>query len=118
MAIAFVRGNLTRDPYFKAGEQTPFAACTIKETYQDKNGETQVGGYHEVVAFGDEAQALALLTEGDALEIKASIRYRADKRFVSEKDKSKNPFAAQFVVMQIISSSHEDSEDEDPFADA
>lgn len=119
MAIAFVRGEITRDPYFKAGDDTAFAACTVKETYTDRTGEERIGGYHDVVAFGDEAQALALLEAGDSIEIKASIRYRADKRYHLENDKKKNPFLAQFVIMEILNSEAggaSEDEDEDPFA--
>lgn len=113
MAIAFIRGTLTRDPYFKAGEETAFAAGTVKETYKDRSGEERIGGYHDVVAFGDEAQAFALYEEGDEIEVKASVRYRADKRFVNVNDETKNPFTAQFVIMTILSK--RESSDEDPF---
>lgn len=117
MAIAFVRGTITRDPYFRVGETTPFAACTVKETYTDKSGKEQLGGYHDVVAFGEEAQALAALGAGSTVEVKASVRYRPDKRFVGRDDESKNPFLAQFVVMEILNSSGASAaeDEEDPF---
>lgn len=117
MAIAFIRGTLTRDPYFTKGDSTSFTAFTIKETYT-KNGEEQLGGYHDVVAFDSLAQELAALNQGDRVELKTSIRYRADKRFVSTKDKEKNPFMAQFVVMELLSKETNSSDDDDPFADA
>ena len=113
MAIAFVRGTITRDPYFKVGEDTAFAACTVKETYKDRGGNEQVGGYHDVIAFGDEAQQLAALPAGSQIEIKASVRYRADKRY--KDDNGKNPFNAQFVIMEVLSSEAAEAE-EDPFA--
>lgn len=117
MAIAFIRGTLARDAYFRNGESTTFTALSIKETYKDKDGEEKLAGYHDVIAFGDTAQRLAILKAGDLLDVKTSIRYRADKRFVSTQDKDKNPFAAQFVVMEINSMSASDgSMDEDPFA--
>lgn len=120
MAIAFLRGTVTRDPYFKAGENTPFAAVSVKETYTDRTGEERIGGYHDVVAFGEDAQSLAILTQGDELEVKASIRYRPDKRFVSTQDSDKNPFTVQFVVMEILSTSGATApaEEDDPFAGA
>ena len=119
MAIAFLRGTVTRDPYFKAGENTAFAACSIKETYIDRSGEEKLGGYHDIVAFGDEAQQLALYTQGDELDVKASIRYRADNRFVHESDPEKNPFTAQFVVMEILSNNASGlDDDDDTFAGA
>lgn len=118
MAIAFLRGTMTRDPYFKAGDNTAFAACSIKETYTDRSGEERLGGYHDIVAFGDDAQQLALYSEGDQLDVKASIRYRADNRFVHINDSDKNPFTAQFVIMEFLSGGPSISEEEDPFAGA
>lgn len=128
MAIAFIRGTVTRDPFFRPGESTPFCALSLKETYTDRSGEERLSGYHDVVAFGDDAQRLALLNAGDELEVKTSVRYRADKRFVSTQDSDKNPFVAQFVVMEILSSNgasnrprtqiEEISEEDDPFAGA
>lgn len=119
MAIAFLRGTMTRDPYFKAGDNTAFAACSIKETYTDRSGEERLGGYHDIVAFGDDAQQLALYSEGDQLDVKASIRYRADNRFVHINDSDKNPFTAQFVVMEFLSGGpSEAADEEDPFAGA
>lgn len=119
MAIAFVKGTVTRDPYFKSGENTPFCALSVKETYVDRTGEERLGGYHDIVAFGEDAQRLAVLSEGDEVEVKASIRYRADKRFVSVRDEDRNPFMVQFVVMEILSETGGAADDEeDPFADA
>ena len=118
MAIAYVSGHLTRDPYFRVGENTPFCGLNLKETYQDRNGEERLGGYHDVVAFGEEAQRLAALSQGDYVEVQATIRYRPDDRFVSKRDNEKNPFAVQFVVREIIKAdAPEVSEEEDPFAD-
>lgn len=120
MAIAFLRGTISREPYFQTGENTAFAACSIKETYKDRTGTERVGGYHDVVAFGDDAQRLALFPVGSELEIKASIRYRADKRYSMDGNSEKNPFVAQFVVMEFLSSSpariESISPEEDPFA--
>jgi hypothetical protein len=119
MAIAFLRGTITREPYFQNGEQTAFAACSIKESYRDRTGEERIGGYHDVIAFGDDAQRLALMTPGTELEVKASIRYRADKRYISTDNPDKNPFLAQFVVMEFLSSKPGNgsvSREEDPFA--
>ncbi|MCA1807712.1 MAG: hypothetical protein LC687_07685 [Actinobacteria bacterium] len=125
MAIAFVRGTLTRDPFVKFPEDssgTAFAACSVKETYTDRKGEERLGGYHDVIAFGEDAQRLALLEGGDELEVKASIRYRADKRFEGTNDRTKNPFTAQFVVMEFLEGTSDGGqapdEDEDPFPDA
>jgi single-stranded DNA-binding protein len=117
MAIAFIRGTLSRDAFFRNGESTPFTALSVKETYKDRDGEEKLAGYHDVVAFGPTAQRLALLKAGDQVDVKANIRYRADKRFQSTIDPDKNPFVAQFVVMEINSMSASDgSMDEDPFA--
>lgn len=118
MAIAFVRGTLTRDPFVSEGGKTLFAACSLKETYKDKSGETKLGGYHDVVAFGDLAQQIGALEQGDELEVKANIRYRPDERFVSKQDEKRNPFQVQFVVMDVISASPGDDEEEDLFPDA
>lgn len=126
MAIAFIRGTVTRDPFYRAGESTPFCALSLKETYKDRSGEERISGYHDVVAFGDDAQRLALLNQGDELEVKTSVRYRADKRFVSTQDPEKNPFVAQFVVMEVLSGGGRpqgnrleiDDSEEDPFAGA
>jgi len=127
MAIAFIRGTVTRDPFFRTGDSTPFCALSLKETYKDRNGEERLSGYHDVVAFGEDAQRLALLNQGDELEVKTSIRYRADKRYVSTQDETKNPFSAQFVVMEVLSSSQGAPEssrlsisdvEDDPFAGA
>lgn len=124
MAIAFIRGKLSRDAFFKApeGDGVAFAACSVKETYVDRTGEERLGGYHDVVAFGEDAQRLGLLEEGDELSVKASIRYRADKRYVSTQDKEKNPFTTQYVVMEFLDGTGEgrlelgeDESDEDPF---
>ncbi|MCA1800616.1 MAG: single-stranded DNA-binding protein [Actinobacteria bacterium] len=118
MAIVFVKGELTRDPYYKVGEKTPFAATSIKETYF-VDGEERLGGYHEIVAFGEEAQRIGILRKGDTLDVKANLRYSPDKRYVSTRDESKNPFMAQLVVMSITSTtSADEDDDEDPFADA
>jgi len=117
MAIAFIRGTITRDPFFKTGENTTFAACTLKETYTDRSGEERLAGYHDVVAFDEDAQKLAVYSQGNELEVKASIRYRADKRFQHEDDPNKNPFNAQFVVMEFLNAPSEEEED-DPFAGA
>ena len=119
MAIAFVKGVVQRTPYFTADKSTPFAALTLKETYIS-NGEEKLGGYHDIVAFGDEAQEIGALQKGDLLDVKCNIRYRADKRFVDPKDNTKNPFAVQFVVMSIQSSSHAEDDgldEEDPFSE-
>jgi len=119
MAIAFLNGHLTRTPFFKEGDSTNFAACTVKETYVDRNGEERVAGYHDVIAFDENAQRLALFDEGDEINLKANIRYRADKRFVNVDNDEKNPFTAQFVLMEVLSSrSQDNNEDEDPFAGA
>ena len=120
MAIAFIRGHLNRDPFVKEpadASGTLFAACSVKETYRDRNGEERLGGYHDVIAFGDEAAELALLEEGDELEVKASIRYRPDRRSVDDNDR--NPFTTQFVVMEFLNSPELDDEvEDDPFAGA
>jgi hypothetical protein len=117
MAIAFIRGTLSRDAYFRNGETTPFTALSVKETYVDKSGQEQLAGYHDVVAFGPIAQRLALLKSGDQIDVKATIRYRADKRFQMTDNPDKNPFVAQFVVMEINSMSASDgSMNDDPFA--
>jgi|OM-RGC.v1.028442255 hypothetical protein len=115
MAIAFIRGTVTREPYFKAGDKTPFAALSLKETYTDREGEERLGGYHDIVAFGEDAQRIAVLNVGDELEVKANIRYRPDKRFVSTQDSERNPFMAQFVVMEVLSTSGAEPEEDDPF---
>jgi len=117
MAIAFIRGTLARDAYFRNGESTTFTALSVKETYKDKDGNEQLAGYHDVVAFGPTAQRLALLKAGDQIDVKTSIRYRADKRFQMPDNADKNPFVAQFVVMEINSMSASDgSMNDDPFA--
>lgn len=119
MAIAFVKGQLTRDPFFREGDKADFAACSLKEVYTDRSGEERLGGYHDVVAFGDNAHLLAALEEGDTLEVKANIRYRPDDRFVHKNDENKNPFVTQFVVIDVQSSSSSaEDEDDDPFAGA
>lgn len=117
MAIAYVSGQLTRDPFFRDGEKTPFCGLNLKETYTDNKGEERLGGYHDVVAFGEQAQELAALEQGDYLEVQATIRYRPDKRFVSTQDSEKNPFAVQFVVRQILKSeaAGETGDEPDPF---
>lgn len=115
MAIAFLKGTLSRDPIFKIGEKAPFAACTLKEVYTDRNGDEQFGGYHDVIAFGDQAQEIGAMSEGDSLEVQASIRYRPDKRYVSTRDSEKNPFMVQYVVQKIVSRS---GGEDDPFSDA
>jgi single-stranded DNA-binding protein len=117
MAIAFIRGTLSRDAYFRNGEATAFTALSVKETYTDKNGQEQLAGYHDVVAFGELAQKLALMKAGDKIDVKTTIRYRADKRFRSEENPDKNPFVAQFVIMELQSlSSQSVSHEDDPFA--
>lgn len=105
MAVAFIRGEVVRDPFFRDGDNTPFAAVTVKETYKDRSGEERLGGYHDLIAFGDDAKRLALYGVGDSVDIKASIRYRADTRYVSTQDPSKNPFMAQYVIMEFLSGS-------------
>lgn len=116
MAIAFIRGTLSRDAYFRNGESTPFTALSVKETYSDKDGQEQLAGYHDVVAFGPLAQRLALMKAGDKIDVKTSIRYRADKRFRSEENPDKNPFVAQFVIMEVQSiTSQSAGQDDDPF---
>lgn len=125
MAIAYVKGNLARDAYFKQGGEgkVNFAACSLKETYKDRSGEERLGGYHDVVAFGEDALRLGALEKGDHLSVKASIRYRPDQRFVGKQDEDKNPFVTQFVVMEYLDGSGEerlevqDEEEEDPFGD-
>lgn len=126
MAIAYVKGNLARDAYIKTGggDKTHFAAVSLKETYKDRTGEERLGGYHDVVAFGDDALRLGVLEKGDHLSVKASIRYRPDQRFVSKQDEDKNPFVTQFVVMEFLDGSGEgrlelsdDEEEDDPFGD-
>lgn len=117
MAIAFIRGTLARDAYFRNGDVTPFTALSVKETYVDKNQQEQLAGYHDVIAFGELAQRLGLLKAGDKIDVKTSIRYRPDKRFVSTENPDKNPFSAQFVIMEVQSlTSESGSINEDPFA--
>jgi hypothetical protein len=58
---------------------------------------------------------------GTELEIKASIRYRADKRYTHSDNPDKNPFIAQFVVMEFLGSKPGSrplnvTPEEDPFA--
>lgn len=118
MAIAFVKGTLTRDPFVREGEKALFAACSLKETYTDRDGETKLGGYHDVVAFDEHARQIGALEEGDTLEVKANIRYRPDTRFVNKQDSEKNPFQVQFVVMDVISTSANGGDDEDLFPEA
>lgn len=125
MAIAFVRGELARDAYYQpedpSQDKMAFAACSVKETYVDRTGEERLGGYHDVIAFGDLARRLGVLEKGDEVSVKASIRYRADRRFVSTQDKEKNPFTAQFVVMDFLDGTGperlelDDDEEEDVF---
>jgi single-stranded DNA-binding protein len=114
MAIAFIKGELTRTPYFKDGDSTMFAACTLKETYVDREGVERLSGYHDVVAFGPEAQQLALYDQGDTVDVQANIRYRADNRFVGRDDPEKNPFVVQYVVMKIKGGAKDVNED--PFS--
>lgn len=102
MAVAFIRGEVVRDPFFRSGDNTTFAAVTVRETYQDRTGESRIGGYHDLIAFGDDAKRLALYGVGDNVDVKASIRYRADNRYVSTQDSSKNPFMVQYVVMEFL----------------
>lgn len=102
MAVAFIRGEVVRDPFFRSGDNTTFAAVTVRETYKDRSGEDRIGGYHDLIAFGDDAKRLALYGVGDNVDVKASIRYRADNRYVSTQDSSKNPFMVQYVVMEFL----------------
>lgn len=119
MAIAYINGTLTREPFYRASEdKMPFCGLNVKETYRDKNGEERLGGYHDVVAFGEQAQELAALSAGDYLEVQATIRYRPDKRFHAPGDEEKNPFTTQYVVRQILKKSDGAADmgaDEDPF---
>jgi len=119
MAIAFINGNAARDAFFKEGDNTEFAALTVKETYKDRNGDEQVGGYHDIIAFGTDAKRLALVEEGDPISVKASIRYRPDKRFVSTQDEEKNPFMPQYLIMEFLESRQpaKSNNDDDPFGD-
>jgi single-stranded DNA-binding protein len=101
MAQVVITGTVTRQPYYKEGD-TPFAACTLNETYVDRrSGETKSAGYHDIVAFDDEARVLANLGPESRVTVTANIRYRADKRFVSTKDPSKNPYMVQYVVTKV-----------------
>jgi hypothetical protein len=118
MAIAFLRGTVTRTPYFQPGETTPFAATTLKETYVDRSGEERNAGFHDLLAFGAHAEILAALPVGANVEVKANIRYRADKRYRHVDEPDRNPFMAQFVVMDFINYDNgaKVSKEEDPFA--
>jgi single-stranded DNA-binding protein len=113
MAIAFMTGELVRNPYTKLEGGTPFAACTLHETYKGRDGQVRTSGYHDVVAFDDLAQQLGALGAGDRVEIKTSVRYRADSRF--ENREGKNPFVAQFVIQEITNvtrgASNDDTEE-------
>jgi single-stranded DNA-binding protein len=114
MAIAFMKGTLTRDPYTKSGGQSDFTAFKIVETYTQR-GEQKIAGYHDIVAFDDMARRAADFRSGDQVEIKANIRYRADNRYTDSQNK--NPFVAQFVIMEVLNHTPVDQPEEDLFAD-
>lgn len=117
MAIAFINGEITRT-FLRAEGDNPFFACTVKETYTDRNGEVRNGGYHNVVAFGEEALELGVVDEGDTVDLQTRISYRPDERFTDENDK--HPYQASFIVQKVNRVTRADAaeidDDEDPFA--
>ena len=116
MAIAFVNGEVQR-VFVKTDGKTPFFATTLKETYTDKDGEERLGGYHNVVAFGEEALEMGTAEEGDHVDVQCRVSYREDDRF--EDDNEKHPYMVSFVVQKVnrITPANNNVDDEDdPFA--
>lgn len=102
MALVYGKGTVAQEPFLHYNEQgNAFAVVVARETFMHK-GEEKNAGFHKLIAFGDVAERLAELNEGDDItEFKGRLQYRPNDYYTSENGKS--AWMAEIIVNEFTS---------------